>query len=161
MPARKCPWQDLFWAKVNKTETCWLWTAAVFTKGYGFCGGRHSRCFVETHELRAHRVSWVIHYGPIPCGLSVLHSCDIPQCIRPTHLFLGTNIDNMRDKCMKGRQRYAGGCENGMSKLQPKDILEIRSLYAQGVIQVELAARFNTGKMVINRIVHNRSYHAV
>lgn len=87
---------ERFWAKVEKTDGCWEWTAFVHPKGYGMFGvGREAR--------RAHRVSYEIANGPIPDGLCVCHSCDNRRCVRPDHLFLGTNQDNVDDKMRKGR----------------------------------------------------------
>lgn len=77
-------------------STCVEWTAAKTTAGYGlFSVGRSLRY--------AHRAMWVGAFGPIPKGASVLHKCDNPACIRPSHLFLGTQGDNMRDMVRKGR----------------------------------------------------------
>jgi len=90
--------EERFWGHVQKTETCWLWVAALNNKGYGkFLSLAHGP------GTYAHRFSWMLHYGPIPQGLCVLHKCDVPRCIRPDHLFLGTHKDNMRDMVAKGR----------------------------------------------------------
>ena len=78
---------ERFWSKVNKTESCWLWMASTVWNGYG-------RFRVGSTLQRAHRISWELYNGPIPDGLSILHSCDTPACVRPDHLFLGTQEDN-------------------------------------------------------------------
>lgn len=88
-----------FWAKVAKGPQCWLWTAGTLKSG-GY-GGFVSHFFPS--ESRAHRVSWIIENGPIPDGLHVLHRCDNPPCVRPDHLFLGTNLDNIIDRMRKDR----------------------------------------------------------
>jgi hypothetical protein len=77
---------------------CRLWIGCLDSHGYGKIsyGGR-------TKFIRAHVASWIACHGPVPEGLNVLHKCDIPSCIRPSHLFLGTHDDNMRDKAIKGR----------------------------------------------------------
>ena len=87
---------DRFWQKVNVTPTCWLWTASQNSDGYGVFS-------LDARTLRAHRVSWTLHAGKIPEGLCVLHSCDVRNCVRPAHLFLGTQRDNMVDASQKGR----------------------------------------------------------
>lgn len=87
-----------FWKRAQKTDTCWLWTGAVAGFGYGVCGSRGRRA-------RAHRVAYTLEVGPIPPGMQVLHRCDTPRCVRPDHLFLGTQLDNMRDMHAKGRDR--------------------------------------------------------
>jgi len=94
----KCSETDLgrFWAKVQKTENCWLWLGELVGNGYG-------RFYIHNGIFVAHRMSWIIHNGPIPNGLFVCHHCDNPPCVRPDHLFLGTNSDNMKDCAAKGR----------------------------------------------------------
>jgi len=91
--------EDRFWAKVQKTDSCWLWTAAVTESGYGRYKVRS-----YTHVL-AHRWVWENVYGSIPDGLFVCHHCDVPSCVRPSHLFVGTQAANMRDAAVKGRVR--------------------------------------------------------
>lgn len=87
-----------FWSKVNKENECWIWNGGLTKKGYGQF---HSK---KIEESRAHRVAWLIVYGPIPKGLHVCHKCDIRSCVNPDHLFLGTNQDNVNDKVAKNRQ---------------------------------------------------------
>ena len=82
------------------TETgCWIWTGAEL-KGYG-------RMVVNGKYLRAHRISWELYRGPIPDGLLVLHHCDVPACVNPDHLYLGSDLDNMRDRLRRGRNPNA------------------------------------------------------
>lgn len=84
--------------KVNKTETCWLWTASLTTRGYGqFQVGT-----LKSPKIRqAHRVSYEIYKGQIPEGHHILHSCDNRICVNPEHLRTGTNLDNVRDRVMR------------------------------------------------------------
>lgn len=95
---------ERFWNKVDKTGDCWLWTAYTNDKGYGTIsmGGR------KGSVLLAHRVAWELEHGPVPEGLRVLHKCDTPACVRHDHLFLGTQLDNMRDMMAKGRRGLTG-----------------------------------------------------
>jgi HNH endonuclease len=93
---------ERFWSKVRKGPDCWLWFGSCDPRGYGRLGKPYGADGVA--YIPAHRLSWLLHYGPIPEGLGVLHRCDIRECVRPDHLFLGTNAVNMADKVAKGRQ---------------------------------------------------------
>ncbi len=86
-----------FWAKVNKTESCWIWTASKNKAGYGF--------FWPTAErwIGAHRYSYYLANGKFDQMKFVCHSCDNPSCVNPNHLFLGSNSDNIKDASIKGR----------------------------------------------------------
>jgi hypothetical protein len=90
--------EERFWGRVNKAEPndCWSWRGAKDGMGYGTLGG-------DNTETPAHRVSWMIHFGEIPKGMCVLHRCDNPSCVNPNHLFLGTRLDNARDRDAKER----------------------------------------------------------
>lgn len=77
---------------------CWLWIRR-YTRGMGYGSFQINR----QKNVRAHRHSWEIHKGPIPAKTHVLHRCDVPSCVNPDHLFLGTAKDNMLDKAAKGR----------------------------------------------------------
>lgn len=78
---------------------CWEWTGARNRDGYGATG--------ILGATSAHRASWILHFGPIPAGMNVLHKCDNPPCVNPDHLFLGTHSDNMKDCWQKGRRKRA------------------------------------------------------
>lgn len=95
--SRKGSLVERFWSRVKvMPEGCWEWTGWKNPLGYGGIGA-------DGRKLKAHRVSWVIHFGEIPEGLSVLHRCDNPGCVNPADLFLGTHPDNMRDMTCKKR----------------------------------------------------------
>ena len=103
-----------FWAKVEKTDGCWLWRAATGANG------RYGRFGIGSKVLLAHRVAWTLAHGELPDAARVLHRCDNPLCVNPAHLFLGTQGDNLRDMTSKGRhglqshpEKAARGLHNG------------------------------------------------
>ncbi len=109
-----------FWAKVDKSDECWLWTAAKDRKGYGL--------FKLTGSVTrsAHRVSWMLTRGSMPASsVVVMHTCDNPGCVNPAHLKLGTNLENNADKVAKGRHTL--GERNGNAKLTADQVRFIRS----------------------------------
>lgn len=148
---------ERFFEKVNKTDSCWLFTGSLNRLGYGqmnWLGKGH----------KAHRVSWQLHFGAIPANLCVLHRCDVRNCVNPDHLFLGTQQDNIADMVAKNRQR--SGCQQGvanpMTKLSEVKVKAIRWIYAQGKIsQAKLATSFHVAPMTVNRIVNNRLWRHV
>lgn len=86
-----------FWSRVDTSGECWLWTGAKTELGYGL--------FLDNRRrLRAHRVAYALTYGEFPDELVVCHRCDNPRCVRPNHLFLGTQTDNLADMTAKGRR---------------------------------------------------------
>jgi hypothetical protein len=74
---------------------CWLWISSYHKRGYGTLFMKGSKA--------AQRISCILHYGPIPSDMHVLHKCDVKGCVNPWHLFLGTNQDNVNDKMNKSR----------------------------------------------------------
>ena len=92
---------DRFWARVQKSpdaDGCWLFAGAVCNQA----GHLHISRDDGSRAL-AHRYSYELHHGPIPAGLVVMHTCDVPRCVNPAHLTLGTQRDNIRDAIDKGR----------------------------------------------------------
>ena len=131
---------ERFWPQVEKTEACWLFRG-ISNKGYGsFRDGRGQ-------NVQAHRFSWEIYNGPIPEGLFVLHRCDIRNCVNPGHLFLGTQLDNMKDASEKGRLRRGSNHPN--SKLIEAEVRAIRQSSAS---QRTLAVSYGVDQALISGI---------
>lgn len=139
---------DRFWRRVVKSDGCWLFWGAPLPKGYGRIGRGPNRGY----EL-AHRLSWMIHFGPIPDGLHVLHSCDCPNCIRPDDLFLGTNLQNINDMNSKGRN-------STHRNLTDEQVAEILTL-GRSVKGIELARRYKIAASAISKIRAGLAYRHV
>ena len=107
-----------FFSKVVKTDSCWLWTGAMFSRQDG--RGGYGKFSLNDHVITASKASWIIHNGPVPDGLFVCHNCpegDERKCVHPSHLFLGTAKQNSEDMVRKGRS--AVGDRNG-SRTHPE-----------------------------------------
>ena len=141
-----------FWNRVHKTETCWLWTGSIRPNGYGTIGRK---------GISTHRLAWELTYGPVPQALQVLHHCDNPPCVNPLHLFLGTHIDNMKDKSQKGRAPR--GLQNGAyrrstTKLTIELVGLIKTLYKNGLPQKEVAAQVGVTQSEVSRVLSGKRW---
>jgi hypothetical protein len=87
---------DRFWEKVEKTDNCWLWTGAKNRRGYGIFT-------IDGKQKLAHRIAYFLTRGPLPTNVVLMHACDNPVCVNPSHLVPGTNQQNMEDMLYKGR----------------------------------------------------------
>jgi len=142
---------DSFWLKVDKAGDCWLWM------GKWSIGNDYGAIKIRQKVWMTHRLAWTLVVGPIPDGQCVLHRCDTPRCVRPDHLFLGTQIQNVDDRQKK--QRQARGERSGASKLTDSTVAEIRALYAAGgVSQRALGRRFGTDNSTICRVVNRERW---
>lgn len=138
---------ERFWVKVQKTETCWLWVGASHKAGYGALTSAGINC-------TAHRVSWELHNGRIPEGLQVLHKCEVRNCVKPEHLFLGTQKANIHDMLQKGRHRT-------QSKLKVAQVIEIRRRLKCGDIQRVIARKFNIAQSTVSQIASAKTWRHV
>jgi|SRR6266568_735832 len=140
---KKKPMAERFWTKVNKLpgDGCWNWTAHIGPGAYGSfgMGGRNA-------TILAHRASWIIHFGEIPAGMNVLHKCDNGACVRPDHLFLGDQQDNVDDMISKGRSNFTGA-----RRLTPDQVLNIKSELGTAT-DATLAKRYGVAESTILRI---------
>ena len=147
--------EQYFWPRVLKTDDCWIWTGPVSNSGYGVV-------MFQRKNYLVHRLSYELHFGPIPDDMWVLHRCDNPICVRPDHLFLGTPQDNTSDMIAKNRRisptpNPKRGQEHPMAKLTGIQVDKIRSLYATGQYkQANLARRYGVTRTTICDILHGR-----
>lgn len=138
-----------FWGKVDKSGDCWLWTGSKKEFGYGQYAYRG-----KPH--RAHRLSWEEANGQIPDGLWVLHECNTPACVRPSHLRLGTHKDNMRH--MADGWRSHKGERAPLSRLTTVDVLAIRGMALSRLFtQAQIASRYSITQSHVSRLA---SYEA-
>jgi HNH endonuclease len=171
--------EERFWAHVEKTETCWLWTGARHTNGYGAFAMQTGKLVHK--NMVAHRMAYELTYGAILPGLFCCHHCDNRPCVRPDHLFLGTATDNMQDMVRKRRhgsmvhpERVPRGAlhpSKTRPELRPRgeghprarltevQVREIRRLYAEEqATQWGLARTFGVSRSVIQRVLARTSW---
>lgn len=175
------PVTEHFWAKVDQSDNCWLWTAAHRPAGYG-------TYYVDRYPKLAHRVAWELTYGDIPTEMYVCHTCDNPPCVRPDHLFLGSRADNTADARHKGRlqrtpgalircewcgtQRYydahrargrrycSTACQRaGNRKLTENIVRDIRDRLAEGRESLAVIGRaFGVSQSMVWQIAHRKAW---
>ena len=144
----------LFWERVRKSPGCWTWAGSRKSPmGYG-------AVWCRPRLWSAHRLAWVSENGHIPKGMMVLHRCDNPICVRPSHLYLGNHVDNMNDRQRRGRTNKKGlpGEQNGRAKITEKDVVEIRASTAPRAVLVE---KYGLTKCTISQIVRRQSWRHV
>jgi hypothetical protein len=134
-------------------NNCWLWlgTSRAYN-GYGQTTWKN-KCY------RVHKLSYTIFKGPVPEGIDVLHRCDNPPCVRPSHLFLGTHLDNMKDCVKKDRHRY--GEAHGNSKLTEEQVRRIRSLSSEGMSQRAISRMMHFSRRQIGLIIKRLAWKHV
>lgn len=146
-----------FWNKVDKQGPtirpelgpCWQWMACT--------NGRYGlfKASKEMPRAKAHRLSWTIHNGRVPPrGLEVCHSCDNQRCVNPAHLFLGTHMDNMRDRDAKGRNKPN-------AKITREVATRIRERLASGERPVDIARDVGLARCCISNIKAGRTWPEV
>lgn len=101
---------------------CQIWIGPSVPRGYGVISKNGRQTYT-------HRVAWELVNGPIPFGMQVLHDCDVPSCINPDHLHIGTHKDNMREKSERDKCNSPVGELNGLAKLTQSQVEYIRKVY--------------------------------
>lgn len=137
-------------ARTVRSQLCWEWTGTRDKRGYG-------RLTVGNKPILAHRISWEVYKGKIPDGAQVLHRCDNPCCVRPSHLFLGDHDANMADKMAKKRHRFgtSHGEDHGCSKLTEFQVLEIRGRKGSSI---KIAADYGVSGRTVREIRNRESW---
>lgn len=159
----RVPLKDRFFKHVQKCANgCWEWTGAR-------CGGKthqYGQSSLDNRvKITAHRASWILHFGEIPEGMQVCHTCDNPACVNPEHLFLGTQKDNIRDAARKGHMR--GNRVNGerrhnsvLSEVSVRAILNQWASDNRPMVR-ELASEFGVSMGAITNIVYRTGWKHV
>jgi len=146
-PSRgRAPLQERFWKFVDKRsdDECWPWLGYKDVAGYGRIGFKH------VPQL-ASRVSYELHFGTIPQGNVVCHACDNPECVNPSHLWLGSQKDNLRDMYRKGRNNHA-------RKLTTTQAREARRLRERGWSYQRIGNRYGVTREAIRAICVGRNW---
>lgn len=153
--ARAVPLHERFAAfyKEAAPDVCWTWNGPRDANGYGVITDEKRK------QFRAHRIAYERAHGPIPNGKNVLHRCDNPPCVNPSHLFPGTAGDNSDDKVNK--RRHAHGDTHPMRKLSAADVLQIRVDYAAHGNAGGIAERHGVKAGTVYDVVYKRNWKHV
>ncbi len=158
--AKRIPIEQRFWNFVEKTDGCWLWKGAVNKGGYGLFGYEWNSETRRGKQTSANRIAWILTYGPIGKEIKVCHSCDNPSCVRPDHLWIGTQKENIQDMIQKKREvrNPRRGEKHRSAKLTEHQVRTIRSSFQRGVSQSQLAREYSVVNQCINAIVHRKTW---
>ena len=141
---------ERFFSKVKQVESgCHEWQGCIMPNGYG-------QFRYEGRTEYAHRVAYILAFGPIPAGAFILHSCDNRKCVNPEHIWAGTFDENMQDMVNKGRQ--AAGMRNHHAKLRPEQVIAIRSEIGT---HREIGERYGVTQSLISMIRSGRIWRTV
>ena len=149
-----------------ESEMCDEWRGSVSNDGYGYL-------YVDGKYVLAHRLAYCeangLDLSEID-GMVVRHTCDWPPCVKPEHLVLGTNADNVADRVARNRSARQNGTNNGRAILDDEIVAQIRSDYRgpqpgnnqrrprTGPTQIELAEKYGVTRSAIASIVRGRTW---
>jgi hypothetical protein len=145
--------EQRFWNKVSIGDGCWEWLGARSPSGQGKINSGPPR----NRALIASRVGWELVLGMIPQDLCVCHHCDNPACVRPDHLFLGTQAENLHDMAAKGRSGQLGE-RNCFAKLTATTVLEVRRRVSSGERYAGIASDFGITEATVSDIKRRVSW---
>ena len=130
---------------------CWLWKKHIVPSGYG-------AAWDDGKRVRAHRLSYEVFIGPIPDGAIIMHKCDVRHCVNPSHLRVGTQAQNIKDRDQKGRGVFPAGERHGNSKLKKGDVIAIRDSKES---QTDVARRYGVSQSLVSRIKNEHLWRAL
>ena len=151
---------ERFWNKVEKRgeDECWLWHGNIDHEGYGNLGVS----FPKNTSIKAHRLSYYLHYGEIDSKKVIMHKCDFPQCTNPNHLIMGTQKENVDDCITKGRRALQDKENNNRRILNEEKVINIKRLYETGNYTYKfLADMFGVSESAINYVINNKSWQGI
>ncbi len=148
------------WSRVDMDagpDGCWLWRGSVNAGGYGQIRREPGGNVVRGVKTTVHRVAWELTRGPIPDGMHVCHVCDNPRCVNPSHLWLGTHAENLRDMKVKGRA--ARGDRSGTARLDSRQVQLIKRLMFLGQCSAaEIATLLRMSPAAIDAIRNQKTW---
>ena len=148
-----------FWERVKAQTVINEKGCHIFTGTKDECG--YGRIWQGKKLVRLHRAMYEKLHGEIPKGLVILHKCDVPACINPNHLLLGTQGDNVEDMIQKKRNNPSIGSKHGMAKLTESDIPKIKQRLNDGETCVAIAKDYGVSDNMIRHIKMGRSWRHV
>jgi hypothetical protein len=144
--------RDRFYRNAIVKEGCWEWKGCFQAQGYPMLGHKS----LKNGKDVGHRISYMVHKGPIPSGMVIMHECDNPACTNPDHLRLGTHQDNVDDKICKGRMRR--GADRANSKLDWVKVKRIRNMLPGLYKHPEIAEMFGVSRSLVSMIISNKRW---
>lgn len=145
-----------FFSKVRITDSCWFWDGAK-CKGYGNIGMSGDK---RSKTIRAHRASYILHFGPIPEGKDILHDCpdgDCAMCVNPAHIRAGTPKDNSFDRERKGRGNHCKGAAHPKHKLSEAQVMGVLVMIKH-MTQSQIARELCVSQQSIWYILHRKTW---